>query len=50
MNTTRIAASSTESWRSKDRLNPCMDDKMAELTVVLIRKSDPMDHKSWSFV
>jgi len=47
-NSTRIAASSTRSWRSTDRLDACTDDKMAESTAISIKKFDGTDCKSWS--
>jgi len=43
----RIAASSTRSRRSTDRLDRCTDDKMAESTAITIKKFDGTDYKSW---
>jgi hypothetical protein len=48
-NSTRIAASSTRSRRSTERLDTCTDDKMAESTAITIKKFDRTDYKSWSF-
>jgi hypothetical protein len=47
-NSTRIAASSTQSRSSTDRLDTCTDDKMAESTAISIKKFDGTDYKSWS--
>jgi len=44
-NLTQIAASLTISPRSKDRLDGCTGNKMAELTVILIRKFDGTNYK-----
>jgi len=47
-NSTPIAASSTRSRRSTDRLDTCTDDMMAESTAITIKKFDGADYKSWS--
>jgi hypothetical protein len=47
-NWTRIAASSTRSRRSRERLDACTNDMMAESTAITIKKFDGTDYKSWS--
>jgi len=48
MNWTWIAASSTRSQRSTDRLDTCTNNKMVESTAISIKKFDGTDYKSWS--